>query len=147
MSLMRVQVAQGGFIAPRGATVLAQTGVKSLFTVNNGAIEVMQILGIVTTVIQTQANNTKLQAKATGQTAVDLCAVADISALAVGQALGITGTLATALQTGWAIVGQAGRLIVLPGTIDLNCAASNTGAVRWVLRWLPIDPGAFVTLS
>lgn len=147
MSLLKAQIAQVGYVLPRGATLLAQTGVRSLYTIAGGVVHIMQLYGIVTTVIQTQANATKLQAKATGQTAVDLCATADITALAVGQIVGVTGTLATALQTGWGIVSQSTGFLVLPGTIDLNCAASNTGAVRWVLRYIPVDPGAYVTIT
>ena len=136
-----------GLRLPRGATALAQTGVKSLYTVVGGIIRLRTIRGMVTTVIQTQTNNAKLQFKATGQTAVDLCATADITALAVGQLVGITGTAATALQKGWAIVSQSTAWDVPPGTIDLNCDASSTGAIRWVMNWEPVDPGAYVQLA
>jgi hypothetical protein len=147
MPYTRVQAVERGLRLPRGATTLAQTGVKSLYTVVGGAIRVISLQGFVTTAIQAQANATKIQAKATGQTAVDMCATGDINGLALGQAVGITGVAATGLQMGWAILGTTTPWIVLPGTIDMNCAASNTGAFSWVLSWEPISPGCFVQLS
>ncbi len=148
MGLWKVQLGDDALRLPRPATLLGQGATpRSLYTISGGAVRILSIVGIVTTVVQAQANATKLQAKATGQTAVDMCATGDINALAVGQVCGITGVAATALQFGWAIVGQTTPWIVLPGTIDQLCAAASTGAMRWVLRYLPLDPGAVVSLS
>ena len=38
-------------------------------------------------------------------------------------------------------------VVVPAGTIDLNCAASNTGAVKWSLWYIPLDAGATVTAA
>ena len=35
-------------------------------------------------------------------------------------------------------------LVLPPGDIELNCAASNTGQVKWTLLYQPLDPGAKV---
>jgi hypothetical protein len=145
----RVTVIQDGLMLPRAATTIPQNGVKPLYTVS-GLIHIRQFFGVVTTVIAGGANNTKVQFKPTGQTAVDLCAVADIGTtpLAVGQVIGVVGPVATALATGWGIVGPSQGFIAGPGTIDLNCvAAAGTGAFRFVLRYQAIDPGAFVAIA
>src|SRR5215510_15748996 len=116
-------------------TIPQSNAVSSLFSVT-GKIRIVQIVGEVTTVIAGGANNTKLQFKPTGQTAVDLCAVADIGTtpLAVGQLVSVVGPFATALSTGWAGQGATARPIISAGTIDLNCsAAAGTGAFRWTL--------------
>ena len=148
MALWKVQLGDDALRLPRPATLLAQTPTpRPLYVVSGGAIRVLSIMGKVTTAVQAQANATKIQAKATGQTAVDMCATGEINGLAVGQVVGITGVAATALQLGWAIVGQTTPWIVVPGTIDMNCAAASTGAMSWVLRWLPLDPGAAVALA
>jgi len=148
MSLMKAQIAQFGYVLPRSATLLAQNPtVRSLYTITGGFIHIMQLYGVVTTLVQAQANATKLQFKATGQTAVDLCATGDINGLAVGQIAGVSGVLATALQLGWGVVSQSTGFLAGPGTIDMNCAAASTGAMRWVLRWVPVDPGAFVAIA
>lgn len=131
-----------GNVTVRADAALPQSAVGSLFTVGTAPIWLFHIYGVIGTVIQTQANNTKLQAKATGQTAVDLCAVLDITAKASGSLLGITGTAANAMVNGFAIPAMATAWLILPGTIDLNCAASNTGSVRWVAHWVPAEPGA-----
>lgn len=147
MPYTRVQAVERGLRLPRGATLLAQSGVRSLYTIVGGSLRIISLQGFVTTAIQAQANATKIQSKATGQTAVDMCATGDINGLAVGQPVGITGVAATGLQFGWAIIGTTTPWIVVPGTIDLNCAASSTGAIRWMLSWEPIDPGCFIQLS
>ena len=132
----------------RAAAALPQTAAGALFTVT-GKVIITDIIGEVTTVIQTQANNTKLVANPTVGADVDLCAVLDISADAVGSHYNITGTLANAMVNvaGGAGVAQAGRVIVKAGTIDLNCAASNTGAIKWTVHWIPIEKDADVVAA
>lgn len=131
-----------GLRVQRADAALPQTAAGSLFTIAGGPIELKLIYGVVGTVIQTQANNTKLQAKATGQSAVDLCAVLDITAKAAGSIFSITGTAANAMVNGFAVARMTTPWILLPGTIDLNCAASNTGTIRWVAYYVPLEVGA-----
>ena len=38
-------------------------------------------------------------------------------------------------------------LVVNVGTIDLDCAASNTGSVKWSIWYVPLDDGAVVTAA
>ncbi len=142
------QVAPGVFRAFRAAATLPATTATPYFTVT-GRVKIVQILGEVTTVVQTQANNTKLIANPTVGADVDLCAVKDITAAAVGTQLSITGTLATAMvQTAsGAFVYQASPVVVAAGTIDLSCAATNTGATKWLVDYQPIDPGAIVVAA
>jgi hypothetical protein len=145
----RVTVVQNGLILPRVATSIPQNGVKALYTISGGSVEILDLYGVVTTVIAGGANNAKFQFKPTGQTAIDLCAVGDIGTapLAVGQMIGRAGPVATALATGWGIVGPSQSFRAGPGTLDLNCAAAaGTGALRFVLRFAA-EPGAFVTIA
>ncbi|MFH7445159.1 hypothetical protein RA265_29135, partial [Pseudomonas syringae pv. tagetis] len=81
-----------------------------------------------TTVIQTQANNTKLIANPTVGSDTDICAVVSTTAAAVGSRLHITGTFANAMviSANGAHVAQAGAVVLTAGTLDLSCAASNT---------------------
>ena len=132
----------------RAAAALPQTAQAALFTVT-GRVNIKKIIGVVTTVIQTQANDTKLVANPTVGADVDLCAVLDVSADAVGTNYTITGTLANAMvaTTSGANVTQAAPVTVQAGTIDLNCAASNTGAVSWLIEYEEIDEGATVVAA
>ena len=131
------------------ATLPAGTA-GALFTVAGGRVLVTSIVGEVTTVIQTQANNTKLTANPTTGSSVDMCAVLDITADEVGCLYGITGTPADALvgtDAGLTIgMGNKG-IVVNAGTIDLDCAATNSGSVKWTLHYVPIDSGATVVSS
>lgn len=138
-----------GLAVERATAALPQTAQAALFNVVGGRIAVLGIIGEVTTVIQTQANNTKIVANPTAGTDVDLCAVLSITADEVGTLYGITGTFGDAMvgvNAGAAIMCDR-PVVVAAGTIDLNCAASNTGSVKWALFYVPIDDGAYVTAA
>lgn len=136
----------------RATAALPQSTASALFTVSTGRILVTAIVGEVTTVIQTQANATKLTFDPTDAGATqDLCATLDITADAVGTLYSITGTPATALQDALNFVPSnkmlAQPIILKPGSVLLDCAASNTGSVKWTLAYWPIDTGASVVAA
>lgn len=133
----------------RATAALPQTTAGTLFTVTGGRILLTSIVGEVTTIIQTQANATKLQSVPTTGTAVDLCATLDITADEVGCLYGITGTLATAMvgANAGATVIPTVALVVPIGAIKLNCAASNTGSVKWSITYVPLDNAATVAAA
>lgn len=132
----------------RAAESLPQTTATAYFTVT-GRVLLTLVEGEVTTIIQTQANATKLIANPTVGADVDLCATDDITADAVGTLYSITGTLADAMvaTTSGAATAQGSGVIVAAGTIDLSCAASNTGATKWTLHYVPIDVGSNITVA
>lgn len=136
----------------RGLTVLKTTATlpasttQDLFIVSGGRVLLTGIVGEVTTIVQTQANATKLVSTPTVGTAVDLCATLDITADEVGCLYGITGTFATAMvgANAGATVFPAMGLVIPIGIIKLSCAATNTGATKWSMTYVPIDDGATV---
>ena len=138
-----------GIKVDRATASLPQTTQSALFTVATGRVLLTGIVGEVTTVIQTQANNTKIVSNPTTGTDVDLCAVLNITAKEVGTLFGITGLFSDALVGANAGAGVLPRNgIVIPiGTIDLNCAASNTGSVKWSVTYVPLDNGATITAA
>lgn len=130
----------------RATATLPQTTAAAIFNIKGGRVLMTQIVGEVTVVIQTQANNTKLTANPTTGTSVDICAALSITADEVGCLYGITGLNTDAMIgiNAGALPAQT-RAVVLPiGTLDLDCAASNTGSVKWTLFYIPIDDGAYV---
>lgn len=152
--VQNVQDFTGLQVLTRATANLPQTAQGDLFTISGGAIQLLSIIGEVTTVIQTQANNTKLVHNPTGTGAdVDLCAVLDITADAVGTVYSITGTLATAMKsTSLWLVAPADNipwpgLILLPGTIALNCAASNSGQVKWIIMYKKLETASAVVAA
>ena len=132
----------------KAAASLPQSTQTAYFTVTGRCI-VTHIVGEVTTIIQAQANDTKLVANPTVGADVDLCAVLDITGDAVGTIYTITGTLADAMvaTTSGAVTAQAAPVVVAAGTIDLSCAASNTGATKWTVHYIPLDAGSSITTA
>lgn len=136
--------------AARATDTLPQTpDDEALFSISGGRVMLMQIIGEVTVVIQTQACNTKLKFNPTATGAdTDICAVLDISADAVGTLYGITGTIADAMIDGLLQVKrQVAPLILSEGDIEIDCAANNTGSVKWDMYWIPLDEGATVVAA
>lgn len=139
-------------IEERAAAALPQTTDVALFRITGGKVRIKSIIGEVTTVIQNQANNTKIKFNPSGTGSdVDLCAVLDISADAVGTLYSIVGVVATAMKstTLWGVLPAdnipAEGIILGPGDIELDCAASNTGAVKWTVEWEPVDGAGHLT--
>lgn len=135
-----------GVRVDKATAALPQTTTGTLFTVSGGRIILTSIVGEVTTIIQTQANATKLISTPTTGTAVDMCATLDITADEVGCLYGITGLQSDALiGLNAGLTRLPSQLQVIPiGTIKLSCAASNTGSVKWSMTYIPLDVGASV---
>jgi len=133
----------------RATDDLPQTTQEALFTISGGRILVYAIIGEVTTVIETQTNNTQLVFNHATESDVDLCADLDITAKAVGTLFSITGTFANAMVAGVALPATIlpAPLILSEGTIELDCAASNDGQVKWTLFWAPLDDGTYVAAA
>ena len=133
-----------GIKVERAAAALPQTATGNLFQILNGRVLVTALVGEITTAVQAQATTIKLNALAsTPNTNADMCATVDLNAAAVGQLLGITGVLATAMTLG-PFVPQPNEQVFAPGFIRAITGASSTGAVKWTLTYIPIDDGASV---
>lgn len=136
----------------RATATLPQTTDGALFKITGGRILLTSIIGEVTTIIQNQANNTKIKFNPTATGAdTDLCAVLDIAADAVGTLYSITGDFSDALKDGLLCLETDAVLergiILSEGAIELDCAASNTGSVSWTITYVAIDDGAAVAAA
>lgn len=152
MSVILKAAGSLGAKVERATAVLPQSAAGALFTVAGGRVVVTSIIGEVTTVVQTQANATKITFDPTDAGATqDLCGTTDITADAVGTMYSITGTAATVLQDALNFLPSnkvlALGLVLKPGSVLLDCAASNTGSVKWTLTYWPIDTGATVVAA
>jgi hypothetical protein len=144
-----------GILVSRATATLPQTAAGNIFLITGGRVLVTSIIGQVTTVIQNQANVTKLQSVPTVGSTVDLSATVDIANLEAGGLLGLTTaqtatpfSLALAKQLAGAIPLDIGLgVIIATGAIALNCGASNTGSVKWDLTYIPYDTGASVAAA
>lgn len=136
----------------RVAANLPQTAQTAYFTVV-GRCLITRIVGEVTTIIQDQDCNADLWSNPTVGADVALCAVLNIKTHAVGTMYTITGTFANAMvaTTSGAVspdsmVDYQG-ILVAAGTIDLKTSASNTGATKWTIQWVPLDPGSYIVVA
>lgn len=135
-----------GLRVDRATTTLPQGASDDLFTVYVGLVQ-LHIQGEVTTLIG-GANATNLEFLPTCATGArnDLCAQLDINGDVIGTIYSITGTAANAMvdsaATFWTI--QRTPIILAPGTIELHCAGSVTGAIAWTVWYYPLEPGAYV---
>lgn len=144
------RLANFGAKIDRATGNIAQTGDLTLFTVAGGKVIVTSIVGVVTTIIQAQANAVKLKSVPTTGTAKDISATFDVNALEVGGLLTLDGTtLGTALSgtnAGAALMTKDGVIIPV-GSIKMNAAASSTGQIQWSLTYIPYDDGATVVAA
>lgn len=127
------------------ATANILTG-TDLFTVAGGRVLVTQIVGEVTTIMETKTINFKLASDPTVGTTNDMCANLDLTAAEQGTLLTISGTAADALRAGksGSVVGQNSPIVVAVGAIEATVGATHTGSIKWSLWYVPLDDGAYV---
>ena len=150
--ICETQLAAANASQPRVATATSASPLTTgtIFTYT-GTIEIMAIVGRVTTVVQAQATTVKLSTVNDALSAYDLCTTVDANAAAVGTLLSITGTAANAMvaTAGGALAPtQASRIITTcttSGIIRATFGAASTGAIAWMLVWRPVSAGATVT--
>lgn len=142
-----------GIQVNRATAALPQTAAAAIFTIATGRVMVTSLIGEVTTIIQTQADATKLTFDPTDAGATqDLSATLDITADAVGTLYSLTGTPATALQDALNFLPPSKALaregiVLKPGSILLDCGGSNTGSVKWSLTYIPLEDGASIAAA
>lgn len=126
------------------------TGNVNMFTVTGGPIKVLELVGIVTTLVQAQTTSTKVTVTTTSPAAtVDFSAAAvDLTGATVGSSIrhiNTTGVL-TVVAAGFVNEGNAfatndTQYLVPAGSMQINNAsASNTGAITWYMRYIPLSP-------
>jgi len=131
-----------GLRVDRDAAALA-AATTPYFTVT-GVIQLTGLYGLVT--VASGANACSWLATPTAGTATSLCADLDINPALVGDLLGITGVVATAMTYGGAVVGIMQPLVVTAGTIDFIAAAAD-GTISAHLYYLPLSVGASVVVA
>jgi len=143
-----------GFQVSRATANLPQTTSEALFTITGGRVLVSMLLGLVTTTIQAQANNTKLvfNPDGAGLQTTDISAVLDITSDPAGIAYAMPATSGNAMSFSHGRILQNNipstpGAIFAEGTINLNCAASNTGQVAWDIWYMALDQGATIVAA
>ncbi|HEX6537472.1 MAG TPA: hypothetical protein VF041_23020 [Gemmatimonadaceae bacterium] len=142
-----------GIRVARPTAALPQTGTASIYRVSGGRCAIY-LVGMFTaaadaTVTTLQVVNTTTGAAADRGATTNLSSATAITSSPIGASLALANTVGGALNTaGGAIVMQMTPHLANIGTIDLTTSASNAAArVRWVLYYVPIDIGAYVSVA
>lgn len=151
------QIAMGIKVEKAAFTLPASTS-TAMFTVTGGRVLVTSLIGEVTTVLGATATNLNVTLDPTGANAVaDLAAATVVTSDAVGTLYSVTGAPADLLSAAAvgntqvpnyvAAVVTAQGFIVPAGSILLKTSATNTGATKWALTYIPYDDGASVAAA
>ena len=131
-----------GLRIDRDAAALA-AATTPFFTVT-GVIQLTGLFGLIT--VASGANACSWSVNPTAGTTTAICGDLDINPAIVGDLLGITGVVATAMTYGGAVVGMMQPLIITAGTIDFIAAAAD-GSISAHLFYLPLTDGANVVVA
>ena len=137
--------------ATQGAIkALPASTTQTIFTIAGGPVEILDIFGEVTTIVQAQACNFKYSCIDTATTTTtDIAANLDINAAAAGAFLTLNTTLAGAVikNLGGTGIRNNNAVRAPVGTVIVTTSATNTGNVRYQMRWRPLAPNATVTAN
>jgi hypothetical protein len=133
----------------RATAVPPATTNTAYFTIAGGRVAITLITGKVTTIIQAQANAMKFTLTPTTGTAADICTTLDINADEAGTLYSVTGVVGAAMLgvSAGGTMSASNHIIADIGTLDLDCAATNTGSIKWTVFYIPIDNGATVVVA
>lgn len=148
------QLAQPRCVEKSDGAVLS--GTDALFDITGGPVNILSIIGIVTTQIGAGTTNVKLVITTTSPAAtVDMNAAAvDIDADAAGTSYSSINTTAifTPVTAGFVMRGNAfatneTQFLAPIGTIGLNSDAARAGVIKWYLQYVPLSPNSRVVAA
>ncbi len=136
----------GSYLATRAVSALPQTTNTNIFQVN-GRVELIDLLGEIVTTIGGTATGLNFTLVPTVGSSTNISATTNGANLAIGGQVYITGviTAGTVVTTQGAFGRLTTPLILKAGNLTFNTDASNTGNIKFTLRYKPIDPGAFIS--
>lgn len=139
-----------GLTVSEPAGVLPATATGNLFTVTGGRVIVTSLVGQCTTVCTATATTVSVGVTPTTGSAnnTGIATATAVTSAEVGSLVSLPVTkgalLVNVLAGGSAQVTPTGY-VVNPGTITITTSATNTGAFKWDLTYIPLDTGASVT--
>lgn len=127
---------------------LPATGTQTLFTITGGPIVVVAVAATVTTIIQNQACTLQLSVLDTASsTNTAICSATAIANTAAGSTLTINIINGLGLTVNGPVALIASTRSVPIGTIRATTSATNTGAIKYYIRYKKLSPLAVVTPS
>jgi roadblock/LC7 domain-containing protein len=114
-----------------------------------GSVQILSIIGRVSTAIQNSAQTVKLTSTCDSLAAVDLCAATTITNFAVKSLLWLTGTFADVMSGGGVtainvVAANASPIVISTTTSGVistvfGTSGSLTGAIVWEVLWIPLN--------
>lgn len=146
VSTGKILLSNYGPTVARAAQVLPATATTTYFNIVGGQVLITSIFGVVTTVTTATATTLTVNAVNTaGAATVALGTATSVASLAVGTIIAIP-TIGGALTT-LAYGTQNNEFSLGAGQIQMVTSATNTGATKWYLNYLSLDPGAYVAAA
>lgn len=136
-----------GFPLIRPAAVFTGVSATPIFNIVGGRVAIRSILGQIT-VGASGATNISLQSNPTVGTTSLMCAVLAAAGLEVATILSINGDIGTAMWgvNAGAAEGQVQDSILPVGQIEFVLSGAQTISVSWLLNYISMDVGAYVTV-
>lgn len=133
----------------KAAATLPATTTDDIFNVDGGRILVKALIGEVTTAVQNQACNLKVTVVPDTGTAYDVASDLAIANDEAGTLYSVEGdgTALLTVSSGAITTASGNGFVVSKGTIRIATSATNTGATKWDLYFLPLDKDAEVTAA
>jgi len=155
-----------GVRVSRASATLPQTASSALFNVTGGKVAITSLIGEVTVALGATATSLNLTYTPTSGAAADLCPATVYTSDAVGTLYGMTSGVATDLLCVQSVSSIGGTpvaasevpnvtyvqnlwrpIIVRAGALNLKASGSDTGEIKWVMTYVPIDSGASVAAA
>lgn len=138
----------------RAAAVLPATATTAYFTVTGGRVLITSLVGVCTTVCTGTATTVAIGVTPASGTAstTSIATATAITSKEVGTqaavltASGVAGALIVGTNASSAL-SPGDPFVINSGTIDFTTSATNTGAFKWDLLYVPLDDGAQVVTA
>lgn len=122
---------------------------QSIFTISGGRVLVKLLVGEVTTVLDGTVYTLKVSHTPTVGSATDLSAALTMTSFLAGGHVTLGATVGAALSNDNAagligLVAPSPALVLAAGVVTLTGSATQTGAMKWSLHYVPLDAAASV---
>ncbi len=133
----------------RAASTLPQSTASAIYNIVGGRVLLTSIVGKITVVLGAVGNMSLEENPTTGTTEA-LCAVVAAGTYAAGDTMSITGVAANAMvpaATGGTPGMTTQGVVLRVGTLDWRLSGANSGEMSWLVTYVPIDDGAYMTVA
>ena len=146
---IQLRKAKLGIPLLRPASLLPQTATADFFNIVGGKVLMTLLIGRISVALGAVGDLTIHENPTTGTTEA-LCVAETVSNYALEDLVGITGIPGDGLEpilTG-GISGMETQGVVLRiGTLQWQLTASSTGEIEWLVFYIPLDDGAYMSVA